>query len=56
MIPEYWIVNPLDETILVYRLQGKRYQTVGKFGRGAKAYSPLLGSFSVKVDEVFDAE
>ena len=56
MIPEYWIVNPLNETILVYRLHGKRYQRVGKFARGAKAYSVLLANFSVSVDEVFDAE
>jgi Uma2 family endonuclease len=55
-IPEYLIVNPLKETILVFRLKGKNYQKPGQFARGAKAVSHLLPDFSVEVDEVFDAE
>ncbi len=55
-IPEYWIVNPLNETILVYRLGAQRYQRVGKYGRGDKACSQLLAEFSMNVNDVFDAE
>jgi Uma2 family endonuclease len=54
-IPEYWIVNPLNETILVFHLKGKKYQQSGPFARGNKAASRIL-DFSVNVDEVFDAE
>ncbi len=55
-IPEYWIVNPLNETILVYRLKGKKYPKAAKYRRGTRAASELLSGFSVSVDEVFDAD
>jgi len=54
-IPEYWIVNPLDETITVLVLAGDAYSELGVFQRGARAASQLLAGFSVSVDEVFDA-
>lgn len=55
-IPEYWIVNPLTETILVYRLKGKKYLQAGRFGRGTQAVSPLLSGFSANVTDVFDVD
>lgn len=55
-IPEYWIVNPLDETITVLALEGAAYAEHGVFGRGAQAGSRLLVGFGVGVSEVFDAE
>jgi Uma2 family endonuclease len=54
-IPEYWIVNPLDETITVLRLDGAQYLTHGIFGRGTQAQSALLAGFDVSVDAVLDA-
>lgn len=54
-IPEYWIVNPLDETITVLGLHGGAYVTHGVFRRGDEATSLLLLGFTVSVDEVFDA-
>ena len=54
-IPEYWIVNPLDETITVLVLDGRAYRRHGLFRRGERATSHLLPSVSVSVDEVFDA-
>jgi Uma2 family endonuclease len=53
-IPEYWIVNPLDETITVLALTDRQYTEHGIFQRGMQATSLLLGGFSVTVDEVFD--
>lgn len=55
-IPEYWIVNPLDETIMVLVLKGASYTEHGCFRRGEQATSPLLRDFSVAVDKVFDAQ
>ena len=55
-IPEYWIVNPLDETITVLTLVGGVYMPHGIFRRGARAASKLLDGFSVYVDDVFDAQ
>jgi Uma2 family endonuclease len=54
-IPEYWIVNPLDDTITVLVLDGPAYRLHGRFRRGEHATSQLLPGFSVSIDEVFDA-
>lgn len=54
-IPEYWIVNPLDDTITVLRLEADRYVAHGVFRRGQRATSALLAGFAVAVDEVLDA-
>ena len=54
-IPEYWIVNPTDETITVLKLDGDAYREHGVFRRGEAAASALLEGFAVRVDEVFDA-
>jgi len=54
-IPEYWIVNPLDQTITVLSLAGDGYQPRGIFRRGEQADSALLEGFRVSVAEVFDA-
>jgi Uma2 family endonuclease len=54
-IPEYWIVNPTDETIIVLKLDGDAYAEHGTFRRSESAASALLDGFAVRVDEVFDA-
>ncbi|HJZ50102.1 MAG TPA: Uma2 family endonuclease [Roseiflexaceae bacterium] len=53
-IPEYWMVNPLDETITVLRLQDRQYIEHGVFGRGSVATSVLLLGLEVNVNAVFD--
>ena len=53
-IPEYWIVNPADETITVLKLDGDAYAEHGTFRRGESATSALLAGFAVRVDAVFD--
>ncbi len=55
-IPEYWIVNPLNETITVLTLADEAYATYGVFHRGEHARSKLLDGFSVSVNQVFDAQ
>ncbi len=54
-IPEYWIVNPLDETITVLRLDGAQYAEHGMFRRGDRATSTLMEGLVVEVNGVFDA-
>lgn len=48
-IPEYWIVDPLKETITVLRLSGARYVVHGVFAKGQVATSQLLTGFQVDV-------
>ena len=55
-IPEYWIVNPLNETVIVYQLKSKRYVRHGLFRRGQKATSALLRGFALDVTAMFDAD
>ena len=50
-IPEYWIIDPREERILVLRLAGRRYAVHGEFSRGTSASSHLLPGFSVDVNE-----
>jgi len=55
-IPEYWIVNPLDETVTVLTLEEQAYALHGIFHRGQRAISKLLDGFGIEVDEIFDAQ
>ena len=55
-IPEYWIVNPEDETITVLKLEADVYVAHGVFHRGDQATSVLLPGLSVSVDSVCDVE
>jgi len=55
-IPEYWIVNPATEQILVLRLAGTAYVEHGVFTRGTQATSALLEGFTVAVTTMLDAE
>ncbi len=54
-IAEYWIVNPLNDTITVLVLADNVYVPYGVFHRGEQASSQLIADFRVSVDEVFDA-
>ena len=54
-IPEYWIVNPLDETVTVLTLSAGSYAEYGVFRRGDEARSKLLDGLTVRVDQIFDA-
>src|SRR5262249_36394328 len=50
-IPEYWIVDPEEETItvLVLKSRQKTYTEHGVFAKGSRATSKLLPGFSVDV-------
>lgn len=54
--PEYWIINPEDETISVLQLVDDQYVEYGIFGRGQQLRSVLLPHFSMAATAVFDAE
>ncbi len=53
-VPEYWIVNPQNETITVLKLENGAYTEHGVFGRGQQATSIVLAGFRVNVDDVFN--
>lgn len=55
-IPEYWIIDPEQETITVLWLDAAEYVEHGIFRRSEQADSVILGGFVVLVDDVLDAE
>jgi Uma2 family endonuclease len=55
-IPEYWIVQPEEETITVLKLVDSSYVEHGIFRREDIATSALLPDFTIRVDEVCRAD
>jgi len=54
-VAEYWVVNPLDETLVIYTLAETSYTIAGLFQRGDVAPSPLLAGLAIAIADVFDA-
>ena len=54
-IPEYWIVDPSDETITVLALEDAGYVEHGVYDRRTRAVSPILPGFAVDIGDVFEA-
>jgi Uma2 family endonuclease len=52
-IPEYWIIDPDQNIIHIYRLQDSAYILHGDFGIGTIATSPTLPGFTVNVTDLF---
>ncbi len=53
---EYWIVHPLDQTVIPYRLdENGEYQTIRKtpFVRGQEVPVGIFPGFSIPLDEIF---
>ena len=53
-IPEYWIVDPQTQTILVLELKGNSYTEVGNFSNDDLVQSPGFRELNLKVSEVFE--
>jgi Uma2 family endonuclease len=54
-IPEYWIIDPLQQRSMVLVLAGEAYVEFGEYTAGMRPASKLLDGFQVDVDEVFAA-
>ena len=54
-IPEYWVVNPIDETVTVLVLAEDSYVDHGVFRPGQQVRSVCLPDCSLDVTSVFDA-
>jgi Uma2 family endonuclease len=54
-IPEYWIVDPEQQSIKILALDGAAYRVHGEFKPGGTATSVLLPGFAVDVRECFAA-
>jgi Uma2 family endonuclease len=51
-IAEYWVIDPRDRRVTVFKRRGSRYTTAGTYGEGEKAASVLLSGFEVDVTDL----
>ncbi|NJN87801.1 MAG: Uma2 family endonuclease [Leptolyngbyaceae cyanobacterium SL_7_1] len=51
-IPEYWIIDPEAQTILVLQLVGETYVEVGRFAGGDRVISPQFEQLALAVAQV----
>ncbi|HEY9750957.1 MAG TPA: Uma2 family endonuclease [Allocoleopsis sp.] len=52
-IPEYWIVDPQQQTVLVLKLSGDTYTEVATFQDEEPMRSPQLGALNLTVSQLF---
>lgn len=52
-IPEYWIIDPEAQTILILKLTGKMYTEVGQFSGNDRILSPQLKNFNLTAAQIF---
>ena len=53
-VPEYWVVSPQDETVLVYTLTGGRYTASRMMVAGDSLQSTALDGFSLNIARLFE--
>jgi Uma2 family endonuclease len=51
--PEYWIVDPMADTVEVLVWSELGYVTAGVYGKSDRLSSPLLPSLNLPLSEVF---
>jgi Uma2 family endonuclease len=52
-IPEYWIVDPEAQTVLVLELTGKTYTEVGNFSSSDRILSPQFRELNLTAAQIF---
>jgi Uma2 family endonuclease len=52
-IPEYWIIDPQTQSILVLELINKIYHEIGIFSGDDLVLSPQFNSLNLKVSQIF---
>ena len=50
---EYWMADPVEETVEVLRLENGRFVSVGVYGRSDALTTPLLPGLAIDLNEVF---
>ena len=54
-VTEYWIVDPIAETVSIHRQRGGVLAVTDMFGRGQTLRSPLLAGLELRLDDVFSS-
>lgn len=53
-IPEYWIIDPETQTILILELIDKTYTEIGNFAGNDLVVSPQFSQLNLKGSQIFD--
>jgi Uma2 family endonuclease len=52
-VKEYWIADPVAQTVAVMLLRDGRFEVVGEYGREDALTSPTLPGLTISLDKVF---
>jgi Uma2 family endonuclease len=55
-VKEYWLIDPLNETIIVHSLEDKKYKIFSSVEEQGIAKSKLLEGFELSFEEMFGEE
>jgi Uma2 family endonuclease len=55
-VPEYWLLDPVAQTVMLLSLEGDAYREVGVFGREATIASVELSGLELTVEQIFETE
>jgi len=53
-IQEYWIVDPKNSSVLIFRLRGETLEEIATLTSSDELTSPMLPDFRLKVDAIFN--
>ena len=54
-VPEYWIVDPVANTLEIYVLEGSGYRLAGAYDERQEVSSPTLPGLSFSARRLFEA-
>ena len=54
-VKEYWLVDPIAETISIHRQRDGALASTETFGRGDTLRSPLLAGLALRLDDIFSS-
>lgn len=52
-VKEYWIVDPVEEMILIHVLEDQKYRLVGKYSKSNKIINCKTIDFDISVELIF---
>lgn len=55
-VPEYWLLDPVAQTVMVLTLEGEAYQEVGVFGKQEAIASIEFPELELTVEQIFEAD
>lgn len=55
-VPEYWLLDPVTQTVVVLSLEGDAYREIGVFGKQEAIASIELAGLELTVGQIFEPE